>query len=1014
MALICLLCWIPFSSLQAQKKVLPVRINQKWGYISVRGKIVIPPKYDGLGDENLPYHGMDAQARSPFRLVSVGDRCGLLDQHRRELFPPEYHRIYVLADTLFAVRNDTGFFLMNHRRHILMDLRLYDDVQLPQPGNNRWTFVLLVKKHLKWGLVDQKGRQLIRPQYARIIPQRDCPGMFVVMKETGGYKGMVDRENKPVFNFEHRNLMALSEHCFARWDREGWSMIERNGKKINAQYYGSIQRINANIYLVSQDKGIALFSVKDKKLVTQFDVNYQYKALDEHYFIRTRRDSVALGALDGSGKILIVNGKAVQDMRVVSPEWYAVSQSNVAGKRFWGLWKPGLDTLAVPCIYARIYPFKDSLAIIELDKKKGVINLALKEIIPPDFKSIQIDRNQIKAETDTSMVVFQLKSGAEIGKAEMHGNVQTIKIIEIDSFVEMERSVIKKYNSYEDFDLSRGEPGTFWINGYAWKYNSNNETYQLYHGDSLFLPMVAEQVVVLKKLHLAMVFARDLHTRNAFTHMMTRDRNTPLCRMALFDYFQGKFITGFDFLGLRYHDFTDSLSTAVCIDLEGKMGLLRTDGQQMKAANGAPLRYSYIGDFVDGRAHFCANGRFESTETEDVTHTWELPPMNCLFELTTPDYGAASFKFREYQVTTTDSTEKSNWGVLDAEGKTLIQPQYDFVQAVTANGVIALKNKYWGVVNFKGDTLLGFRYRWISDYGEHWKIVVRSPKQFFFSSQAHRPAETMPALLPESLPKDSARLVSANIGNYEKVESWPNGWIKVRYQKKYGVLNQQKQTIIPVQCADVAYLNDQLIARKSIDKQQWTVVDSTNKPLSGRVYDWIRPYAQERSLAQVNGKPCIADKTGNIQYLAPGDRPTGWAAGFAVVDTVLRSHKHAPRMRYVYLNKEGVNEFGSAYWDIKPFEHGLGQVRRGYFWGTVNQFGLYVTPPKYILYDLKSDGVHVRVPTLMGLADKNGKIIIPPEYDRIEVVGSRFFRVEQGDAIGYRNADGTWVWEMSR
>ena len=47
-----------------------------------------------------------------------------------------------------------------------------------------------------------------------------------------------------------------------------------------------------------------------------------------------------------------------------------------------------------------------------------------------------------------------------------------------------------------------------------------------------------------------------------------------------------------------------------------------------------------------------------------------------------------------------------------------------------------------------------------------------------------------------------------------------------------------------------------------------------------------------------------------------------------------------------------------------------------------------------------------------GMADVNGKVILEPDYDYINYVGSGLFRIEKGDEMGYMNKNGKWIKDM--
>jgi hypothetical protein len=922
----------------AQKAIIPVRIDHKWGYIGTNGKVMIPPKYDGLGEESVVYHYNGPQKYSQYRMVSVGAKCGLLDRQRKEVLPPEFNRIFVLADTLFAVQTDSGFYLMNRKRRRLLDLSAYDDVQLHDPENRRLSNVLLIKKNFRWGAMRMDGTVLIPPQYHQIAPQTDCSSLFVVTKTFGGLKGIVDQHNKIILPFEYTDLIVMRDDCFARREKEGWYFMSRNGRLILKDFYHSISRINSHIYLVSQDKGVALFSVTEKKMLTKLDVNYRYAAVDDDYIVKYIKDTIPVNVLNAEGIPLKIGDKNIFSIQAASEGFYPVSLHGIAGKRYWGLWKPGLDSLSVPCVYTAIHPFYDSLAIVELDKKKGLINQSLKEVLPPGFKSVRRENQYVKAENDSLFLVFTLTASGELERAEKHTNVQTIRVVSSDSVYELGRADLQRRVVKPDPEYRKSTPVTQWINRYAWQYDAATQTFQLYHGDTLQSPLVAEYVDVLKNFDMALVFARDSTIRNDFTRLMVRDEETPMCRMALYDYCKGRFITGFDFLGLRTIDFIEHHPRAVFVDLEGRMGLIDFFGAQTTTADGKPFRCAFIDEYHRSYARYCREGKLAEADEVNVNTTWEMPPLQGIFRFTTPRQSPVSYQYRHYTIQGDQPDQSPPWGLVDDLGKEAVTPRFDYIQGLNKYGAIARSGINWGVVGFKGDTILDFQYRWISDYDNYWKIIVRNPATFYFSSDGHKPAV-----------EDSLR----------------------------------------------------------------TAKTTAQKMIGSKRFDQTMPFRKNRSIGKINGSACILDQQGNFQYLMPGDRAAGWRQGFFVVDTLMRRSPTKTRnMHFQYLNAEGVNEFGKTFTDLKQFQYGLGQVKKGYFWGVVNQFGLYRIQPKYVLLDLKPDGVEVRVPTMIGLADKKGKIVIPPEYDHIERLNGGYFRVERGDAIGYRHYDGTWLWEI--
>ncbi len=67
-----------------------------------------------------------------------------------------------------------------------------------------------------------------------------------------------------------------------------------------------------------------------------------------------------------------------------------------------------------------------------------------------------------------------------------------------------------------------------------------------------------------------------------------------------------------------------------------------------------------------------------------------------------------------------------------------------------------------------------------------------------------------------------------------------------------------------------------------------------------------------------------------------------------------------------------------------------------------------------MLLEPVGDGTYRAGPPAFGIYNRRGELVIPPEYDRIVLLTGNIFRVERGEAVGYRDQDGEWVWELGR
>lgn len=126
-----------------------------------------------------------------------------------------------------------------------------------------------------------------------------------------------------------------------------------------------------------------------------------------------------------------------------------------------------------------------------------------------------------------------------------------------------------------------------------------------------------------------------------------------------------------------------------------------------------------------------------------------------------------------------------------------------------------------------------------------------------------------------------------------------------------------------------------------------------------------------------------------------------------------------------YADASGDNVFNRHFREIHPFAHGVAKVKRmtpnpkseGY--GAINKRGVMIVPTKFNTLHIQPNGNIITNPQrYFGLLDKNGNVLIPLLYDRIEqYADSSIFRVERGEAIGYihiANGKTSWVFDLQR
>ena len=117
--------------------------------------------------------------------------------------------------------------------------------------------------------------------------------------------------------------------------------------------------------------------------------------------------------------------------------------------------------------------------------------------------------------------------------------------------------------------------------------------------------------------------------------------------------------------------------------------------------------------------------------------------------------------------------------------------------------------------------------------------------------------------------------------------------------------------------------------------------------------------------------------------------------------------------RFYYIT-EKAKLYDGYYQKASKFKHGVAVVQMDGKWGIINQKGIEITPPKYDkITEFENGYAKVRIRGFNGLTNNQGETIVQPDYEYISYAGEGLFRVEQGDKIGYFDAKGKWVWDLT-
>ncbi len=243
---------------------------------------------------------------------------------------------------------------------------------------------------------------------------------------------------------------------------------------------------------------------------------------------------------------------------------------------------------------------------------------------------------------------------------------------------------------------------------------------------------------------------------------------------------------------------------------------------------------------------------------------------------------------------------------------------------------------------------------------------------------------------------------------YREIGPFREGYAAAKGEDgKWGFIRQDGEAAIPLAFARVDVLSEGLAAVKKEQRGGWMYVDATGRVKIPGPFDEALPFSGGVSYVRNDGRPRAINRAGQ-EILMEGGKPVFFAEG---IFGVQRSTEKA-----YYADASGNNLFSRTFAEISPFQLGIAKVRplseegqRRRPLGAINRRGVMVVPPKYRMLHIQPDGnIIINPQRFFGLADKAGKMVLPPDFDRIDQLAEEgLFKVERGEKIGYYHFDGS-------
>jgi hypothetical protein len=332
------------------------------------------------------------------------------------------------------------------------------------------------------------------------------------------------------------------------------------------------------------------------------------------------------------------------------------------------------------------------------------------------------------------------------------------------------------------------------------------------------------------------------------------------------------------------------------------------------------------------------------------------------------------------------------YGYANAEGKFVIQPEYE--QALPFSGGLARVKKSggWSVINDKGKVLTRKPYHEIGEFRNGVaKVSIRGYTQgkfeMLYGTISTKGSEVIEPVY-NFISHDSANLFfvvgkatevvdgQASVATERSARKKSSAIQEQILEARFGVLTAEGKALIPIQYQAVRDYQFKLFAVKSTDGQ-WRVFNNRGEESFKSDYTDIKDFDEDYATVKKNSRWGILHKSGLVV------KPLVYRE---IVRTGRSTYNLQPMPEWKVVDQQSKQKFSYEFEDIRAVNEVLYSYQLEGRRGLMTEKGAIITPPIYEgIAPITGDLTVVQLGKKFGVIDKTGKTILPNEYDQIVI-----------------------------
>ncbi|MGP1403387.1 MAG: WG repeat-containing protein [Catonella sp.] len=295
-------------------------------------------------------------------------------------------------------------------------------------------------------------------------------------------------------------------------------------------------------------------------------------------------------------------------------------------------------------------------------------------------------------------------------------------------------------------------------------------------------------------------------------------------------------------------------------------------------------------------------------------------------------------------------------GCIDKEGREVIPFKFDLLQNFDNGLAVASKDGKWGCIDKEGREVIPFKFKHLDRLENGFLMVVRSDGRYGYIN------------------KRGEEFYIKNSEKYDELEKISDNLYRVKKGEKVGIINKKGKVVVPIKYNDVGDFHEgmaKVTQKEEENHETWYSYGFVNK----------------------KGKEVISADYNSAEDFHEGLAAVSYGVGHGAA--------------WGFVNKKGKEVIPVKYDGVNDFHEGLAAVIKYGELGFVNKKGKVVIPFKYEEVAGLSEGLSeglaaVEKDEKWGFVNKKGKIVIPFKYRGAENFSKGKAEVGVTEYVGQR------------